>query len=143
MSLTTATYIKSVAPWMNSVPDADFGEHIIDAEIRLRDWVGDSNYDSAVSEGTSTNRGKRLKLAEAMLVVANMIPGLNTVFGDNGLSVQTSTGDGDVTYLSPAQVEKEVMRYVQRAERLSTGYFVSTNVVNKSEADADDSDRYL
>jgi hypothetical protein len=143
MSLTDAAYIKVVASWMKPIDDADFAEHIVAAELRLRDWVGDSNYGAAESEGNTTLRGKRLKLAEAYLTIANMIPSVNIVFAENGITLQTTTGDGNVTYLSPAQIIKLAGDYVQKADMNASGYLVTLGMVKSVGADPNDEDRYL
>lgn len=143
MSLVNADYVKIVAAWMKPIDADDFTEHIVAAELRLRDWVGDGNYDAAESEGNTSTRGKKLKLSEAYLVIANMIPSVNVVFAGNGITVQTTSGDGDVTYLSPGQIEKLVSDYVIKADMNASSYLVGLGFVKKSEADESDEDRYL
>ena len=143
MSLTDAAYIKGLAPWMNSVPDGDFAEHIVDAELRLRDWVGDSEYDGAASDGTTTNRGKKLKLAESYLTIASMLPGLNMVYGDAGLALQTTQMEGNVSYMTPRQVQETVRQYVRKAEDKASAYISAGGTVLRAEADENDPERYL
>lgn len=130
MALATTAYIKEVGNFRDVT---GLTPALNRAVIRMKKLVGETVYAEAEAEiaaATGSTMASTLKEAEAMLAVAEAIRARNR--SDTGRGINVSAGDqgldGNQTtsYLSPAQIEREVAALTSQAERLLQDYLVTT-----------------
>jgi len=124
------------------LPDDNFREHLAVAKEELREWVSEDVYDAAqvlvtaarsgleagenlTEDGDLDTRERRLRLAEAWLTLASMIPALNTIFQGGGIQVSVSAEEGNISVMGEVQIARKVKAYRKYAAKQAGDYLVT------------------
>lgn len=124
--LADPAYLRSVANLSDRADDDLLLPHLEVASLRLRRWVGEEAYQDAESASPADpTRAKALKLAEAHLAAAGLVPSLTTNYSGQGLVGGASLVEGQASYLTPKQAHELVTDHLHQAEQLARPYLAS------------------
>lgn len=114
MALIDENYLKATFNIHKDVASSRITPAIARAARSLRQWVGDTTYETDDSEIRPI-----LKLAEATLTMSFLIRNLNTAIRSQGL-VLTEQVDGNatLTYMNPTQTKQTEQSYFEDAEAI-------------------------
>lgn len=136
-------YMRDVGnlPDASALSDLKMQPHLDAAEIRLREWIGDTVYDVAETEAANfseprdftaaTRQTRALAVAEAYLALAHGFPSWNTVMessapGAGGVAMSGVIGDATFRYMNVAEEKNKTDEFVALAWQAAKPYLLST-----------------
>lgn len=143
--IADAGHVRTVGNLAEAVSAGMVGPHLRTARTRLKNWVGDDNYETAETE-VATKRGlvgqlsdddinslsdiaQALLDAEAYLALNHGLPSFNMVMNDDaGVAQQGQVGETTYTFLSPGQVLNMQKMYLRNAELAAKDYIQSSDM---------------
>ena len=99
--------------------------HIGAASRRLRKWIGETNYENALSEnGEFEELQDDLKNAEAHLTFHYAILGLNYPLSSKGIVATSASSEGKELrkYLTPDETAKVELQFLEKSREIAEPY---------------------
>ncbi len=110
--------------------------HIGSASRRLRQWVGDMNYDAAVADEADplADMTIDLKNAEAHLAFHFAVYGLNYTLSSKGIVATAMSAEGKEMrkYLTPAETQTVASQMLELAREIAEPYSILDSVPGSS-----------
>ncbi len=135
MPLVDAAYVrqKGNLPSSSVLADDRISAFFADATRRLKRWVGTEAYaDAALVTPVDPDRAAALKDAEAFLVIAEGLPSWNRAAVGAGIVKEKGIGvrrdQGQIVLLTPEEINAEVKRAVEQAERSAYPYITAADL---------------
>jgi hypothetical protein len=108
------------------IPPKRLEKSIISASARLKSWIGETVYTSALADEETEERRIILENAEGHLALHFLILGLNTNIRNFGL-VKSEQVEGNTTnnYFTPTDTANFCMQYLELAREIAEPYLLS------------------
>lgn len=116
----------------DGIDDGRLTPHIVSASRRLRQWVGDTNYDAALAEiATPGSNGTLLEIlqnAEAHLTFHYSLLTMNYPMAAKGIVGTAMSDEGKEMrkYLSPDQTATVAQQFLELAETIAGPYMTAS-----------------
>jgi hypothetical protein len=122
--LIDVAYLRGLIHIDPNIDDGRFSRAMAAAGRRMRGWVGDAAYNDALLEPPAdVTRKEALQYAEAHLVMAFAVLGINTALRPTGIVASESVeGNTVLRYLNPNEIEKLQQQYLETAEMIARPY---------------------